>query len=98
MGLHLDPEGKFVVLHAVIGNVSMVVVGLYIPPPASLSLLNKITQIIANFSIDNIVLARDFNLQMSGDGKIPFREAIPVSLLHMQPCHVLILSMSAALS
>lgn len=38
--LHLDPEGKFVILHMVIANVTMAVVGLYIPPPASLTVLN----------------------------------------------------------
>lgn len=32
LDLHLDPEGRFVVLHAVVANVPMVIVGLYIPP------------------------------------------------------------------
>lgn len=52
LDLHLDPEGKFVGIHAVIANV---------PPLASLSLLAKVTQIIATL-YQNIVLTGDFNM------------------------------------
>lgn len=60
--LHLEPEERFVLLHAAIGNIPMVVVGLYMSPPVSLKLLHKITQLMAIFFTDNVVLAGDFNI------------------------------------
>lgn len=62
LDLHLDPKGKFVVIHAVIANVPIIVVGFNIPSPASLSLLAMVTQIIATFSTEIIVLTGDFNM------------------------------------
>lgn len=62
MDLHLDPGGRFVIMHMVVAKVPMAVVGLYIPPPASLTILNKITQYLANLSVENIVLAGDFSM------------------------------------
>lgn len=62
LDLHLDPEGRYVAMHAVIANMPMVIVGLYIPPPASLLILNKIARFIAGCSTDNVVLAGDFNM------------------------------------
>lgn len=38
--LVLDPDGRFVLVHALIHNLPWVLVGLYLPPPASLKLLN----------------------------------------------------------
>lgn len=48
------------ILHAVNANVPMVIVGLYIPPPASLLVLHKITKFIASCSTNNVILAGDF--------------------------------------
>lgn len=47
LDLHLDPEGKYVVMHAMCDRIEMVVVGLYIPPPASMTILHKLTLILA---------------------------------------------------
>lgn len=44
--LHLDTEGRYVVLHALCNNLDLIIVGLYIPPPANMSLLFKLAPII----------------------------------------------------
>lgn len=62
LDLALDPNGRFVVIHALIHHVPWVIVGLYLPPPASLQVLNQITAKIAEFSTENVVLLGDFNL------------------------------------
>lgn len=62
LDLALDPEGRFVVLHALLYNVPWVIVGLYLPPPASLHVLNQITGKIAEFHTENVLLLGDFNL------------------------------------
>lgn len=62
LNLHLDPEGRFVVLHAVVASVAMIIVGLYVPPPASLAVLHKITTLIAGYSTDKVILVGDFNM------------------------------------
>lgn len=49
LDLHLDPEGKCVIMHAVNDNVPMVVVGLYIPLPATNASLMRLTQMLAKY-------------------------------------------------
>lgn len=49
-------------IHALIYHVPWVIVGLYLPPPASLQVLNQITTKIAEFSTENVVILGDFNL------------------------------------
>lgn len=58
----IDPEGRYVLLHAVIDTVAVVVVGVYLPPPANISLLQKIITLIAQFPTDNVILTGDFNI------------------------------------
>lgn len=53
LDLYLDPEWKFVI--------PMVVVGLDNPLPASVSLITKVSQLVATFSTDHVVLAGYFN-------------------------------------
>lgn len=62
LDLALDPEGRYVMIYALIQNLLWVIVGLYLPPPASLRLLNLIIAKLAQFPLDNVVLMRDFNL------------------------------------
>lgn len=62
LDLALDPGGRYVVLHALLHNVPWVIVGLYLPPPSSLQILNQITAKIAEFSTENVVILGDFNL------------------------------------
>lgn len=57
-----DPEGRYVLIHARIDMIEMVLAGLYLPPPANISLLHKLTSLIAQFHTDNVILAGDFNI------------------------------------
>lgn len=47
-----DPEGRNILVHARIDTIEMVLVGLYMLPPANDSLLHKLTALIAQFSTD----------------------------------------------
>lgn len=38
------------------------VVGLYIPPPASSNILHKITSLVATYGTDNVIVMGDFNM------------------------------------
>lgn len=58
----IDPEGRYIIIHANIEALAMVIVGVYLPPPANISLLQKITTIIAQFPTDNVILTGDFNI------------------------------------
>lgn len=58
----IDPEGWYMLLHAMIDTIEMVLVGVYVPPPANLSLLHKIITLISQFPTDNLVLAGEFNI------------------------------------
>lgn len=49
MDLNLDPEGKYVMLHATVDSMPLVLVGLYNPPPATIGLLNRIAQIVVTY-------------------------------------------------
>lgn len=60
--VHLDPGGKYVVLHAVVHSLPMVLVGLYIPPPATVGLLTKVAQLVAAYPVAAVILAGDFTM------------------------------------
>lgn len=62
LDLALDPDGRFVMIHATIYSLTWTIVGLYLPPPASLSLLKQITSKMAEFASDNSMILGDFNL------------------------------------
>lgn len=50
-------------LHAIVDRLELVVVGLYLPPPASsMRLLNQLISKIAAFATDNVVILGDLNL------------------------------------
>lgn len=51
----LDLEDRYVILHAQIHCLKWIIVGLYLSPPASLALLNRITAKVAEYATDNIV-------------------------------------------
>lgn len=61
LDLHLNPDGRYVVVHAMCDGVEMVIVGLYNPPSASLTVLHKLTPILAQY-LTASVLAGDFNM------------------------------------
>lgn len=58
--LHLDTEERYVVLHALCNNLDLIIVGLYIPPHANMSLLFKLAPIIAQYPNAHIILTGDF--------------------------------------
>lgn len=60
--LELDPDGRYVVIHAMVACLGLVLVGLYIPPPASIKLHQKLISLVANFSTDNVIVMGDFNM------------------------------------
>lgn len=62
LDLHLDAEGSYVMLHALCNHLDLVIVGLYIPPPASMSHLFKLASIVAQYPTVHIILAGDFNV------------------------------------
>lgn len=62
LDLVLDSEGRYVLIHAQIHTVKWVIAGLYLPPPASMALLNQITSKIAELANDNMILLGDFNM------------------------------------
>lgn len=62
LDLHLDPKGEYVIMHAVIDTAEMVVVVIYLPPPASVSVLAKIFQVVVQYPTDNVRFAGDFNI------------------------------------
>lgn len=62
LDLALDPDGRYVIIHAKIYSLTWTIVGLYLPPPASLLVLNQITGKMADFASDNNVILGDFNL------------------------------------
>lgn len=62
LAVKIDPEGRYVLLHVVIDAVEMLILGLYIPPPATVSLLKYLTCLLSEFATDNIIIARDFKM------------------------------------
>lgn len=58
----LDPDGRYVVIHGMVECLELVLVGLYIPPSATIRLLHKITTLIATYSTDNVIFMGDFNM------------------------------------
>lgn len=59
LDVKLDPGGKYVLIHAYIETVEMVVVGIYLPPPGDISLLHGLVPLLAQYPTD-ILLAGDF--------------------------------------
>lgn len=46
LDIKIDPEGRYILLHAILDTVEMVIVGVYLPPPANLLLLNTIVSLL----------------------------------------------------
>lgn len=49
-------------MHAMVECLEIVLVGLYIPPPASTKLLHRLSFLIAKYATDNVILMGDFNM------------------------------------
>lgn len=60
LDLCLDSEGRYVVLHAICDRLELVLVGIYIPPPANILL--KMAPIMAQYQAVHILLAGDLNM------------------------------------
>lgn len=55
-------EGRYIILHALIGFTVYVLVGLYLPRPVDITLLYSIMQTVSQYWETNVLLFRDFNL------------------------------------
>lgn len=42
LALELDPDGRYILMHAMLERLEVVLVGLYVPLPASMTLLNQL--------------------------------------------------------
>lgn len=62
LGLVLDPDGRYIIIHAMVECLELLLVAVYIPPPASTKLLHKLSPLIANYGTDNLLLMEDFNM------------------------------------
>lgn len=62
LDLALDPDGSNVIINAKIHSLTWTIFGLYLPPPASLLLLNQIPSKMVEFASDNTVILGHFNL------------------------------------
>lgn len=51
----IDSNGQYIILHAVIECVGVVLVGLYVPPPATVNLLYTVYA----YSTDNLIILGD---------------------------------------
>lgn len=49
-------------LHTVVDTVEMLILGLYISPPATIYLLKSFIPILARYPTDNLIIAGDFNM------------------------------------
>lgn len=57
-----DSGGRYVLLHAIVDTLELLIVGIYIPLPATISLLKGLVPIIATYATDNIIIVGDFNM------------------------------------
>lgn len=60
--LDVKLESRYVLLHVIIDALELLIVGIYIPPPATVSLLKCLIPILSSFATDNIIIAEDFNM------------------------------------
>lgn len=66
MGLVLrEQEGRFVFVHVWIDSLPLVILGLYIPPPATLSILHQAASFAAKFPGAILFCVGDFNLLLN---------------------------------
>lgn len=52
-------------LHAILDTVEMVLVGVYLAPPANISLLQSLVSLLAQFPTDNVILTGDFTIPLN---------------------------------
>lgn len=67
LDVRTDPGGRYVIVHALIYAKQMILVGLYLPPPADAQLLYDIMQIVLGYNIPEVFVFGDFNLVPSQD-------------------------------
>lgn len=62
-----DPGGRYVISNASLYDRGMVLVGLYLPPPAEAQLLNDIMQLVMGFNVPEVFIFGGFNMVPSQD-------------------------------
>lgn len=64
LDMRINPEGRYVLLHVVVDTFEMLILGLYIPLPATVSLLKYLTPVLSGYPTDNLIIAGDFNIAL----------------------------------
>lgn len=62
LALEVDPVGRYVIIYANIMSLEVIIVGLYVPPTASISFLYQLVSKISQYATDNVLLLGDFNM------------------------------------
>lgn len=60
LDVKIDLEGRYVLLQASV-EAEMLILGLYIQPPATISILKYLTPLLSVYPTDNLIIAGDFN-------------------------------------
>lgn len=61
-----DPGGRYVIVHALIGGTPyIIIVGIYLPPPADVTLLHSLMHTITQYEVNKVLCVGDFNSVMS---------------------------------
>lgn len=77
--LKTDSEGRFIIMHALVSNAPLVLVGLYLPPPADISVFNTVMQHVLTYGVDDVLFIGDFNMTPSPDlDRLPYTSRGPL--------------------
>lgn len=67
LDIKTDTEGRYIVLHALIESIPLVLVGLYLLPPADGSLLGDIMRTVLTYGVGDVLFLGDFNMTPTPD-------------------------------
>lgn len=55
-----DPEGCYVLMHALGTSILFIIVGIYLPPAHDVALLSSVMHMVTSYGLSNVLLAGDF--------------------------------------
>lgn len=56
LDLKIDPEGRYIMMHAIVFNAPLVLVGLYLPPPTKVSVPTTVMQKVMMYDVDDVLI------------------------------------------
>lgn len=62
LDVRLDPGGRYVLLHSLIEEIPVVIVEIYLPPPADVGVLHDLMQQATLYNVENVLFIGDFNM------------------------------------